>query len=93
MRGVMRFGLRALWSELGGAVGIDYWPSSLRTSDKRSNVETVFSMIKAKFGERIRSKTRTAQVNEVLCKVLAHNLCCVIQSVYELGIEVDFYAD
>ena len=37
---------------------------------KRSNVETVFSMIKAKFGERLRSKTATAQINEVLCKVL-----------------------
>ena len=60
---------------------------------KRSNVETVFSMIKAKFGERLRSKGRTAQVNEVLCKVLAHNLCCVIQSVYELGIEPTFWVE
>ena len=42
---------------------------------KRSNVETVFSMIKAKFGERIRSKTNVSQTNEVLCKVLCHNLC------------------
>lgn len=57
---------------------------------KRSNVETTFSMIKRKFGERLRSKTHTAQVNEVLCKILAHNLCCVIQSMYELGIDVDF---
>ena len=53
---------------------------------KRSNVETTFSMIKAKFGERLRSKTETAQINEALCKVLAHNLCCVIQSMYELGV-------
>ena len=57
---------------------------------KRSNVETVFSMIKAKFGERIRSKSSVAQTNEVLCKVLCHNLCCVIQSMYELGIEPEF---
>ena len=27
---------------------------------RRSNVETVFSMIKARFGERLRSKTETA---------------------------------
>ena len=54
---------------------------------KRSNVETTFSMIKAKFGERLRSKTEIAQINEALCKVLAHNLCCLIQSIYELGIE------
>jgi transposase len=60
---------------------------------KRSNVETTFSMIKAKFGERLRSKTETAQVNEALCKVLCHNLCVVIQSMYELGIEPEFTSE
>jgi transposase len=59
---------------------------------KRSNVETVFSMIKAKFGERLRSKTETAQINEALCKVLCHNLCVVIQSMYELGVDPTFRA-
>lgn len=58
---------------------------------KRSNVETTFSMIKAKFGERLRGKAETAQVNEVLCKILCHNLCCLIQSIYELGIEPTFW--
>lgn len=57
---------------------------------KRSNVESTFSMIKAKFGERLRCKTETAQTNEALCKVLAHNLCCVIQSMYELGVDPAF---
>src|SRR5215203_448983 len=57
---------------------------------KRSNVETTFHMIKSKFGQRLRSKTLTAQVNEALCKVLCHNLCVVIQSVHELGIEAAF---
>ena len=60
---------------------------------RRSNVESVFSMLKAKFGEKLRSKTETAQTNELLCKVLAHNLCCVIQSLYELGIEANFCAE
>jgi len=60
---------------------------------KRSNIESTFSMIKAKFGDRLRSKTTTAQVNEALCKVLAHNLCCVIQSIYELGIEPTFWEE
>lgn len=54
---------------------------------RRSNVESVFSTMKRKFGEKLRSKTETAQINEALCKVLAHNLCCLIQSMYELGIE------
>jgi transposase len=57
---------------------------------KRSNVETTFHMIKAKFGQRLRSKTLTAQINEALCKILCHNLCCLIQSVHELGIDVKF---
>jgi len=60
---------------------------------KRSNVETTFSMIKSKFGDRLRSKTRTAQINEAMCKVLAHNLCCLIQSIYELGIEPTFWEE
>ena len=57
---------------------------------KRSNVETTFHMIKAKFGQRLRSRTLTAQINEALCKVLCHNLCVVIQSIHELGIEASF---
>ncbi len=59
---------------------------------KRSKVQTTFSMIKSKFG-RLRSKTRTAQINEALCKVLAHSLCCLIQSIYELGIEPTFWEE
>jgi transposase len=57
---------------------------------KRSNAESTFSMIKARFGERLRSKTERAQVNEALCKVLCHNICVVIQSIHELGLEVEF---
>jgi hypothetical protein len=44
-------------------------------------------MIKSKFRDHVRSKTETAMNNEVLCKVLAHNICCLIQSVYELGVD------
>jgi hypothetical protein len=50
-------------------------------------------MIKSKFGQRLRSKSLTAQINEALCKVLCHNLCVVIQSVHELGIETNFAVD
>jgi transposase len=59
---------------------------------KRSNVESTFNMIKAKFGSALRSKTDTALVNELLCKVLCHNICCVIQSMHELGITPEFGA-
>jgi len=60
---------------------------------KRSNVETTFSMIKEKFGTLLLSKTEIAQFNEVLCKVLYHNICVIIQSMYELGIEPVFWND
>ena len=60
---------------------------------KRSNVETTFSMIKGKFGEWLRSKIQTAQINEALCKVLCHNICCIIQSMYELGLKPKFWKE
>lgn len=41
-------------------------------------------IIKAKFGTRVRAKTPVAQVNEVLCKVLCHNLCCLVHAAYEI---------
>ncbi len=60
---------------------------------KRSNVESVFQMIKSKFGEKLRSKNETAQINEALTKVLAHNLCVVIQSMYELNVTPEFWSE
>ncbi len=54
---------------------------------KRSNVESTFSMIKAKFRDHVRSKTDVAMKNEVLCKILCHNVCCLISAMYELGIQ------
>ena len=53
---------------------------------KRSNVETVFHMMKAKFGDKIRAKTDTAMVNEALVRVLCHNICVLIRAMYTLGI-------
>jgi transposase len=65
----------------------------LASYHKRSNVESTFSMVKAKFGDGVRSKTETAMKNEVLCKFLCHNICCVIHSQIELGIEPIFWPD
>jgi hypothetical protein len=44
-------------------------------------------MIKRKFGDCVRSKGDTAMKNEVLCKIVCHNICCLISAWYELGIE------
>ena len=32
------------------------------------------------------------QVNEVLCKVIRHNICCLISAMYELGVERPTFA-
>ena len=45
-------------------------------------------MIKAKFGGSPLSKSFAGQVNEVLCKVIAHNICCLISAVHQLGLEM-----
>ncbi len=57
---------------------------------KRSNAESSVFMIKSKFGDSVRSKNWNAQVNEVLCKVIAHNICCCIMESFCLGINPDF---
>jgi transposase len=58
---------------------------------KRSNVESTFAMMKAKFGDSIRSKTDVAMRNESLAKILCHNVVCLIHEMYELGIEPTFW--
>jgi hypothetical protein len=55
-----------------------------------SRAESVFSICKVKFGDSIRSRTNVARINEVLCKLIAHNICCLIMSQVELGIEPVF---
>jgi transposase len=57
---------------------------------RRSNVEAVFSALKRKFGENIRSKNPVAQVNEVLCKLVAYNLTVVVHEMFENGIAPSF---
>ncbi len=60
---------------------------------KRSNAESTFAMIKVKFGDSLRSKGDAAQVNELLLKVLCHNICVLIHSIHELGIRPRFCAE
>jgi transposase len=56
----------------------------------RSNVESVFSMMKRKQGTFLRSRKGIAQMNEILCKALVHNICVLIQEMFESGVHVDF---
>jgi transposase len=66
--------------------------TSLNHYHMRSNVETVFSMIKGKFSDSLRSKHEIPMRNEALCKVICHNLYCLIRLMYDLGIGADFLA-
>ena len=47
-------------------------------------------MVKAKFGDKLKSKNFIAQQNELLCKLIAHNIVVLIHEIYELGIEPKF---
>ncbi|MBU4266206.1 MAG: transposase [Candidatus Altiarchaeales archaeon] len=57
---------------------------------KRSNVESTFMMIKQKFGDGLKSKKFVSQKNELLCKLIAHNIVVLIHEMFELGIEPEF---
>jgi transposase len=60
---------------------------------KRSNIETCFHQIKTLFRDNLRSKTKTAQVNELLLKILCHNIVVVIHEINELGLKGEFIVE
>lgn len=62
----------------------------LAAYSKRSAVESTFSALKRKFGPAVKSKTFTSQTNEILCKVLCHNLSCLAMAMRTLDIKPSF---
>jgi transposase len=62
-----------------------------RHHHQRSNVESSFSAMKRRFGGSIRSKKHQSQVNEILAKVLCYNLSVLVNEMFELGIEPEFW--
>jgi hypothetical protein len=48
-------------------------------------------MIKGKFGDSVRSKSDTGQINEVLCKIMCHNICALVLAMHDLGIRTEFW--
>ena len=62
----------------------------LRAYHRRSNVESTIGSIKSKCGGGVRNKLPVAQCNEVLAKVLLHNLACVVHAIEKYGIDVSF---
>lgn len=80
----------AIWREMFAFFMIKR-PEFLAHYHRRSNAESAFSMMKAKFGPAVRSKLPVAQVNEVLAKVICHNLACLVSAIYESGLEPRFW--
>ena len=62
----------------------------LKRYHPRSISETGFSMIKANYSDLLRGRNLIAQYNELLCKVLAHNVCCLITAMYEFDLDLSF---
>ena len=56
----------------------------------RSNAESGFFMIKQRFSDSVMLKDPISQTNEILCKVLCHNLCVLAQELYLSNIEINF---
>lgn len=58
----------------------------------RSNIESVFSMMKRKLGGNLMMKKEVSQVVESLAKVLCHNIMCLIYESFKNGIDFNFEA-
>ena len=67
-------------------------PNFLKHYHQRSNVETAIMMWKTSFGDGLRSRTEIAMKNELYCKLICHNLSCLIKAMYELDFGAEFLA-
>lgn len=57
---------------------------------QRSNAESTFSAIKRKYGDSVKAKNDRSMKNEVLAKLICHNLSCLIHAMEEFGIDANF---
>jgi hypothetical protein len=53
--------------------------------------ETGNSMIKERFGPRMRSRTPNAQYAEFMLRAICHNVACLVMAIKELGIEPKYW--
>ena len=83
--GTSRQWSKALVALIRQSVGLQRFRRQLTTFIHRVSQHTI-----AKFSERIFSKSETAQVNEVLVKVLCWNFTVLIRMMHELGITPEF---
>jgi hypothetical protein len=69
------------------------WSFARRRYREHSKVEAAFGMIERKFGDVVRSQGDLAMANEVLAKLVCHNLCCLISAMYEMGVNPVFWVE
>jgi len=91
------FKSNSVWNQKGSRLWKEMWlffyqnqEEFMRHYHARSNVETTFSMLKRIYGNYLRMKSETGQINEILMKCLCHNLTVLVQESFELGIKIDF---
>lgn len=56
----------------------------------RSNVESTFSMMKRKFSDYLKSRKDQSQKNEILCKVVCHNISVLVNGIFELDLKLEW---
>lgn len=78
-----------IWNEMF-LVFRDKKEEFMKRYHKRSNVETTFGMIKTRLGEFLKCKDFDSQRSELMMKFVCHNICCLIQEMYENNIRIDF---
>jgi len=73
---------------------ITYWQTNKDLFNlhynQRSNVESVFSMLKRKLSDYTRAKTDTGQTNEILTKIVCHNTIILAQTILEYPLIMPF---
>lgn len=62
----------------------------LKHYHQRSNAESGFFMIKQRFGDFVNTKNDLSQTNEILAKILCHNICVLIQEIFLSNLDFDF---
>jgi len=65
------------------------WPTFEGSNAQRKPLS---SHTRRKTGDTVRSKTDLAMKDEALCKIICHNICCLIQAMHEFGVRPDFTA-
>ena len=86
---VPRLDDHSAWARMYHYFMADY-NSRARHYHQHSNAETAIAMVKRLFGDSLYSRNVIAQCNELLCKVLAHNLRMIVHAMYEMGLDPEF---